>query len=202
MLIVGIDVGIRNLAMCALEDGKPVEWCNEGIVDGKYEPCKNVEYVMAFVQRHKALLQRADHIVIERQLRANMRVIEAILHTLHWGKCSVVHARSVKARYGLARRDYRKNKQAAVEFVLKHAPECPLTHFFRNCRKRDDLADSYLLALFYSEQPHKCPSERSSQTTVTPAPLSPPQTPRRRRPSWSAPATPPSPISATSTSLT
>ena len=210
MLVLGLDVGIRNLAVCALQNGVPVAWFNEALVEGRYEPHRTVEHVLAFVARHRELFAQAQHVVIERQLRANMRVIEGVLHALHWGKCSVVHARSVKARYGLSRRDYRQNKQAAVEFVARHAPDCELTDRFWRSRKRDDLADSYLLALFYSEQcaeqQQQCQSATSSRTTPPPgAPraataASPPRLPRRSVRSSEAACA--SPSSAQSTSRT
>lgn len=201
MLIVGIDVGIRNLALCALRDGVPEQWVNEPLVEGRYEPTRNVEYCMHFVQKHARLLAAADHVVIERQLRANMRCIEAVLHALHWGKCSIVHARTVKARYGLSRRDYRQNKQAAVEYVLRHAPPCAATERFQRCRKRDDLADAFLLALFYSEHPteQRCQSARSSSPTPPPGAPSP-STMSPSRLSPSARATARSPSSRHSTS--
>ena len=171
MLILAIDVGIRNIAHCAMENGRVVAWANEPLCDGNYAPADTVRHVMAYVRRHKSLLDAADKVVIERQMRVNMRVVEAALHALFYDKCAVVHARSVKQRYGLCKRNYRLNKQAAVRFVetlLAERPECPWTVHFDRSRKQDDLADAYVMALFFSEQQPssaQCPAQPESPTS-------------------------------------
>ena len=171
MLIVAIDVGIRNIAHCAMDGGRVVAWANEPLCEGNYAPADTVSHVMAYVRRHRSLLDAADKVVIERQMRVNMRVVEAALHALFYDKCAVVHARSVKQRYGLCKRNYRLNKQAAVGFVetlLAERPECPWTVHFDRSRKQDDLADAYVMALFFSEQQPssaQCPAQPESPTS-------------------------------------
>jgi hypothetical protein len=189
MLIVAIDVGIRNIAHCAMEGAGDVRaWANEALCDGAYAPADTVKHVMAFVERHRKLLNEADKIVIERQMRVNMRVVEAVLHALFYDKCTVVHARTVKQRYGLCKRNYRLNKEAAVRFVetlLAERPACPWTAHFDRSRKQDDLADAYIMALFFSEQRSssaQCPAPPKSHSSATsPAsPRSPSASPKSR----------------------
>ena len=152
MLVLAVDVGIRNIAYCAMLDGQIVEWANEPLCEEvRYEPASNVRLVKAFVDKHAQLFARADHVVVEKQMRANMRIIEALLHLSHYDKCTIVHARTVKAAFGLSRSDYRLNKLAAVEYVSKRleALDDPWRARFEASRKRDDLADSFLLAHFF-----------------------------------------------------
>jgi hypothetical protein len=155
MLVVAVDVGIRNISYCAIEDGRIIEWANEPLcLDVKYEPASNVHLVRAFVDKHEELFALADHVVVEKQLRANMRIIEALLHLSYYDKCKIVHARSVKAAFGISRGDYRLNKAAAVTYVSRRLAliDDPWKARFEECRKQDDLADSYLLAHFFGSR--------------------------------------------------
>jgi hypothetical protein len=119
-------------------------------VEGTYQPSDSVHYVKRFTEAHAELLDAADLVIVEKQMRANMCIIESVLHALYYAKCKAVHARSVKARIGLSRPSYRLNKRAAVDWVLDHLAEEPWLSSFRASAKKDDLADSYLMALFMS----------------------------------------------------
>jgi hypothetical protein len=151
MLVVAIDVDIKNLSYCALRDGAIVEWANVSLVEGTYRPSDSVHYVKRFTEVHAALLDAADLIVVEKQMRANMRIIASVLHALYYDKYKAVHARSVKARFGLSRPSYRLNKRAAVDWVLDNLQDANWFVRFQESPKKDDLADSYLMALFASE---------------------------------------------------
>lgn len=204
MLIVAIDVGIKNLGYCAMrsEPDKAydvIEWANEQLTDGVYQPMKNVDYIHSFVQRHAHLLHAAQLIVIERQMRVNMRIIEAVLHALHYDRCVVVQARTVKAHYGLCMRNYRLNKLAAVDHVHKllEATDSDWLPTFLSARKKDDLADAFLMAHFFSTQATSkwctCPTKSETMTTSSTRP---------RSPSSAADAQDTTTASSTSTSVT
>lgn len=152
MKILAIDVGIKNLALCYCEDGVPIEWCNEQLCDCAYEPSQNVPYILRFVRRWEHLFEGADIVVVERQMRVNMRIIEAVFQALFFDKTRLLSARSVKQRFGLSRRNYRQNKQAAVEYVQQYlSAKLPdRVAWFEAQRKKDDLADALLMALFFS----------------------------------------------------
>lgn len=183
MLVIAIDVGIKNLAYCAVQscEGCPVQivaWQNVPLTTGTYQPCENVAYVRAFAEKHSVLFALADRVVIERQMRVNMRIIEALLQHTYFDKCTVVNARTVKGAFGLCKRNYRLNKQAAVEMVegLMRDGD-PWQRFYALARKKDDLADAYLMALFFSapQQAQACPpspsptGEQPSSSPPTPA---------------------------------
>jgi hypothetical protein len=157
MLIVAIDVGVKNLAYCAMRDGQVLEWQNAPLLepDERYKPSHLVMYVARWARRNSALLHSADRVVIERQMRCNMRIIEAALHALHYEKCSIVSACDVKDRFGLRMNNYRLNKKAAVAHVDLHLHtqrDEQWRALFEVSSKKDDLADSYLMALAFSEQ--------------------------------------------------
>lgn len=154
MLVLAIDVGIKNLAVCAMDtDAGLVHWANEALSERAYQPMHNVQYVHEFIDRNAALFARADRVIVERQMRVNMRIIEAVIHSRFYDKCSVVHARTIKAKFGLGRGNYVLNKKASVDFVHSHLLRLGEPHWrelFAKTKKRDDLADAYVMALFFS----------------------------------------------------
>jgi hypothetical protein len=157
-LVVAIDVGIKNVGVCAYDfmSNKVTFWENVSLVHtGRYQPSQNVSYVRDFINAYSHLFANAFIVLIERQMRCNMRIIEAIFETLYFDKCHVIAPRSVKAHYGLSLRNYRANKNAAVEWVTDFVEENPNVFSdaarakFAQKGKRDDLADALLLILYY-----------------------------------------------------
>ena len=151
-------MGIKNLGICIYDftSNTVVRWETVSLVtNGRYLPALNVQYVRDFVARFRVYFHNAFAILVERQMRCNMRIIEAVLQSMFYERCIIISARSVKAHYNLSTRNYRANKQKAVEWAtsfVKHSP-----HVFSNdcqeclncTRKSDDLADSLLLLMYY-----------------------------------------------------
>ena len=106
-------------------------------------------------EKYRAFFEMASCVVIERQMRCNMRIVEAVLQSMFYPVCTVINARSVKAHYNLGTRNYRMNKQRAVawaeQFVQAnpHAFQTGVTVPFTAKHKKDDLADSLLLVTYY-----------------------------------------------------
>tara|TARA_B100000780_G_scaffold91707_1_gene63501 strand:+ start:1517 stop:2071 length:555 start_codon:yes stop_codon:yes gene_type:complete len=157
--IIAIDVGIKNLGLCIFDfrTAKVVEWDNVSLVpSGRYVPSNNVKYIREFVRKYERYFEDVFQVVIERQMRCNMRIVESVLHALYYDQCIIVSARSVKLHYDLSTKNYRMNKQKAVnwaqEFVLRN-PQAFLDDLVQRCftsaKKQDDLADSLLLVMYY-----------------------------------------------------
>lgn len=156
--IIAIDVGIKNLGLCIFDfyTSKVVHWdCVTLVPTGRYLPQNNVEYVRNFVHRYEHYFTSAHKVLIERQIRCNMRIVEAVLQTLFYDRCHVISARSVKAHYDLSMKNYRANKQKAVAWAAAflqanaHAFETTATVNWAARNKQDDLADSLLLVMYY-----------------------------------------------------
>lgn len=156
--VIAIDVGIKNLGLCVFDFriAKVVKWCNVSLVpSGRYIPANNVQYVRDFVAKNREYLDDAFVIIIERQIRCNMRIVEAVIQSMFYDTCIIISARSVKAHYDLSTKNYRHNKQKAVQWAkqfIQHnigviLPE--LCAQFRDSKKQDDLADSLLLVMYY-----------------------------------------------------
>ena len=141
--IIAIDVGIKNLGLCIFDfrTAKVVEWENASLVSsGRYE----------------RYFDDAFQVVIERQMRCNMRIVESVIHALYYERCVIVSARSVKLHYDLSTKNYRMNKQKAVEwakeFVTRNSQafvDGLVSRSFASAKKQDDLADSLLLVMYY-----------------------------------------------------
>jgi hypothetical protein len=156
--IVAIDVGIKNLAICAYDfvSGKVVHWDNVNLVpNGRYIPAQNVQYVRDFVQRHHHLFSNAAVVCVERQMRCNMRIIESVIQCMFFERCHVINARSVKMHYNLSTRNYKANKAKAVEWAKHFVESNPqvfvegVAERFTKGAKQDDLADALLLVMYY-----------------------------------------------------
>lgn len=157
--IVAVDVGVKNMAVCVfdLTLGKVIQWHVGSLVpDGKrYLPMLNVQYVRNWISTWKEYFDNALAVLVERQMRCNMRIIESLIHSEYYDKCYIVCARSIKMHYGLSMRNYRQNKNKAIEwasdFIAKNPQvfEPTPTEVFRTSIKRDDYADSLLLVMYY-----------------------------------------------------
>ncbi len=155
---IAIDVGIKNLGLCVFDfvAAKFVFWDNVSLVpNGRYVPAYNVHYVREFVKRYQSFFEEAACVLVERQMRCNMRIVESVIQTLYYDVCTIINARSVKAHYNLGTKNYRMNKQRAVEWAEVFVDNNPnafssgVTTAFTHKQKKDDLADALLLITYY-----------------------------------------------------
>ena len=157
--VIAIDVGIKNLGLCIFDftTSKVVHWDNVTLVPtGRYIPAHNVQYVRDFVRKYESYFNNAFQIVIERQMRCNMRIIEALIQSMFFETCIVISARSVKAHYDLSTKNYRMNKQKAVTWAKQFTLQNPhaftdglVAKSFSGVQKQDDLADSLTMLMYY-----------------------------------------------------
>lgn len=164
--ILSIDIGVENLAWVLIDaQTRDILGWHVGPVHdaAEYVPMNNVDYVLRYIDRHRAHFDRADIVLIERQMRVNMRVIEALFHALCYQRATVLSARTVKARYGLCMRNYRLNKKAVAEYVRAHLPD-NWRAWYEAQKKRDDLADALLQAWYYIDTHPATFSQQCNQT--------------------------------------
>jgi len=155
--VIAIDVGIKNLGLCIFDfrTSTVVEWDNVTLVpSGRYIPAQNVQNVRTFIHKYKHFFDNAFQVVVERQMRCNMRIIESVIQALYFDICIIISPRAVKMHYNLSTKNYRANKQRAVDwaklFVLHNTDvfQDGLKQF-RDAEKQDDLADALILLLYY-----------------------------------------------------
>ena len=159
--VVAIDVGIKNLGLIvyAIETKRVVVWQRLDITKGvKYNTAHNVSYVHTLIEEHAPYFAQAHIVIVERQMRVNMKVIEAVFQSRFFDKCLIMPAQAVKMYFDLCFRNYRLNKKKAVEWLDMHW-EDPMQVFISNTAdlqvqwaaeaKKDDLADSMLMLLYF-----------------------------------------------------
>lgn len=156
--VIAIDVGIMNLGLCVFDfvTNQIVHWDRVTICQGtRYQPMKNVEYIHNFLRKYEAYFQQCFVLLIERQIRCNMRIVESVMHALFYDRAIVIPARSIKVHFNISTKNYRGNKAKAIEWATAFLAANP--HVFQphaltawsDASKRDDLADSLLILMYY-----------------------------------------------------
>ena len=160
-MLLSIDVGIKNLAMCMIDPASKRihHWDVSGVppmhADGLY-PC---------FKRHlseRDWVLKAKTVLIEKQPDKN-KGIKSVEHFLH--AYFVIHDKEViiyDARFkipdvaGPGKQMYLKRKKAAVERARKFIELTPVNHewipMFDKSKKKDDLADTVMQALSFIDK--------------------------------------------------
>ncbi len=159
-MLLSIDVGIRNLAMCMIDENTQAiqNWDVSGVPpehkDGLY-PC-----FREHLDERKWVLD-ASTILIEKQPGQNkrMKTVENFLHAYFVIKSPKSKTIIYDARHkvpdvaGTGKARYRQRKQTAIarckEFVEKGPNNKNWIEHFTKSKKKDDLADTVLQALSY-----------------------------------------------------
>ena len=162
-MILSIDVGIKNLAMCMMDDHRIIEWVVEGVPP---ESSNGIFISMRNLLDSKPWVLKADTILIEKQPDRNkkMKMVENFLHAYMIIKNPNAETIIYDARHkipdvsGAGKALYRKRKQTSIircrEFICESNTH--LVGYFDESKKKDDLADTVMQALsFIRRQPIK-----------------------------------------------
>jgi len=163
MKILSIDVGIRNLAMCLLDDaGNLIEqWDVSGI------PPQHEDGIYVSLRKHlddRAWTLTADVTLIEKQPDRNkkMKSVENFLHAYFVIKNPRAETIIYDARHkipdvaGPGRAQYLKRKKTSIErckeFIHTGDTNAHWIPVFNTSKKKDDLADTVMQALSYTRR--------------------------------------------------
>lgn len=185
MRVLSIDVGIKNLAMCLLEDKKRIVFWEVSQI-----PSEHSDGLFPILKRHlderKELLGVMDLVLIERQPDKNrkMKSVENFLHA--YFVCNEIKTLLWDAKHkipdvcGPGKKKYKQRKDTSIErcglWIAENAKEW--VTFFETHKKKDDLADTVMQALSYKEKtpgktkvtPRK-PTQHQMETKFTPSNL-------------------------------
>jgi len=159
-MILSIDVGIRNLAMCLLDErrNRIVQWDVSGI------PPQHEDGVYVSLRKHldeRPWTLDADVVLIEKQPDRNKKMV-SVMHFLHAYfviKNPTAQTILYDARHkipdvaGPGRSQYLKRKKTAIErckeFIHTGDTNADWIPTFDASKKKDDLADTVMQALSY-----------------------------------------------------
>ena len=157
MIVIGIDPGIRNLGW-SVYDTSAGHFLSFGRYDLlKDQPkAKHTKYaylVKCFVDASKDVFDKADAVCIEIQMMAKFKVIATAFQCFFWEKSHEVSPRSVRCHFDISTKNYAKNKKASVDIVPSLSISTQNKHWFQRFdkKKRDDVADAMLIALYWTE---------------------------------------------------
>jgi hypothetical protein len=118
----------------------------------------SVEYFEAFIKANGKLFEMDCHVLIENQVSARLRVVQAIAYTAMRTAAStqIVNPRRVRQHFGISTGVWAKNKKASIlecerRLLLDTAAD-ESAHWIKELqsnRKQDDLADCFLQALYW-----------------------------------------------------
>tara|TARA_R110002072_G_scaffold84065_15_gene190609 strand:+ start:3060 stop:3761 length:702 start_codon:yes stop_codon:yes gene_type:complete len=159
-MLLSIDVGIKNLAMCLLNETSLhiEEWDVDGI------PPEHRDGIYVCLRNHldaRPWLLRATTILIEKQPGQNkrMKTVENFLHAYFLIKIPQATTIIYDARHkvpdvrGSGKANYRNRKNTAIvrckDFLESNNVNSEWLMTFRQSKKKDDLADTVLQGLSY-----------------------------------------------------
>ena len=155
-MLLSIDVGIRNLAMCLIDESSKhiCHWEVDGV------PPNHEDGLWLSLTKHlhnRPWLDDAHKVIIERQPDRNkiMKQVERFLHGFFAAKGAEVQLWDAKHKIpdicGSGKRQYTKRKNAAIERCRAFVQETNanwLDTFEQHCKK-DDMADTVMQALSF-----------------------------------------------------
>jgi len=157
MLVGSIDVGTRNMALCVYcTETKRVKLLE------LYDLTQCKKYAFAdqnavflcnhFIETHLKLLRQCAYVGIEKQMIRKMVIVQYSLEALlHAHTCVLqIVPRCVKIMFNISKGSHARNKRAAISKVEALIPN-GLSAF----RKKDDVADAVLMALYLARDHEK-----------------------------------------------
>lgn len=160
-MIVSIDVGIKNLALCVLENNSIIFWKLINLTYGK-----NV--CLSIINELDEIYNKISNatILIERQITRKMCNIQCYLEMYFRLKnfpSVIIYnpkyklAGSGQENSGKGKNNYNARKKAAInlchEWLDKNKQTEEIELLWKNTKKKDDIADTLLMAISYINNP-------------------------------------------------
>jgi Holliday junction resolvasome RuvABC endonuclease subunit len=163
MIIVGIDPGIRNLGF-AVYDTEAKCFSAFGKIDltenvDKKMKTKYAQLVKTVIDSRPDIFGHFDRIVIEIQMVAKFKTIATAFQCFFWGKSHLISPRAVRCHFGISTGNYKLNKKASIDIFHTLPISRENIDLFLSFpeKKKDDVADASLLALFAAQKMEEQP---------------------------------------------
>ena len=172
-MLLSIDVGIRNLAMCQFDDtsNTVIQWDVSGI------PPEHRDGVYVSLRKHldeRPWVLDSDTILIEKQPDRNkrMKMVEHFLHAYFVIRCPKSDTIVYDARFkipdvsGAGKAQYLKRKKISIErcrkFLETNETNRHWLPIFDASQKKDDLADTVMQAISYTKRVEPLPKSKKA----------------------------------------
>ena len=176
-MILSIDVGIRNLAMCQFNETSNlvVEWDVSGV------PPEHRDGIYVSLRKHlddKPWILNSDIILIEKQPDRNkkMKMVEHFLHAYFVIKAPKSETIIYDARFkipdvvGPGKAQYTKRKKVSIErceaFLRRDDTNKHWIETFMKSKKKDDLADTIMQAISFTKRVEPAAKKKVSKKIV------------------------------------
>jgi hypothetical protein len=176
-MILSIDVGIKNLAMCLLDEDREnlvVQWDVSGV------PPQHADGVYVSLRKHldeRPWVLDAKTVLIEKQPDRNKKMV-SVMHFLHAYfiiKCPEAETMLYDARHkipdvaGPGKAQYNKRKKVSIErceaFIRQDDVNAHWLDTFIKSKKKDDLADTVMQALSFVNRVEIKPVTKKKKAT-------------------------------------
>ena len=176
-MILSIDVGIKNLAMCLLDEDHEnlvVQWDVSGV------PPQHADGVYVSLRKHldeRPWVLDAKTVLIEKQPDRNKKMV-SVMHFLHAYfiiKCPEAETMLYDARHkipdvaGPGKAQYNKRKKVSIErceaFIRQDDVNAHWLDTFIKSKKKDDLADTVMQALSFVNRVEIKPATKKKKAT-------------------------------------
>ena len=148
--IASIDIGVKNLALCIVENNDIILW-EKYSLKGKniIDICKD-----AFIKMPIEEISNCNTVLIEQQNKKNIKAIRLEQHFWSWFSTKSLNVIIISAKdklkfFNQEKTSYYQRKKFAIEKTLEIIPS-QWFDFFSTHEKKDDLADSFLQAYAYT----------------------------------------------------
>lgn len=178
-MLLSIDVGIRNLAICAIDEltCEIKHWDVDGV------PPQHSDGLFLSLRKYldeRPWLLHATTILIEKQPNKNKKMVSVqhFLNAYFLIKCPVSTTIIYDAKHkvtdcvGAGREMYKKRKNAAIERCWEFLNEDGAVNrhwllMFQDSKKKDDLADTVLMGLSFIRrvEPRKAAASKKKKST-------------------------------------
>ena len=149
MRVVSIDVGLRNFGYAILQDHELVDFDSICIWDLVPKNKRtDYPYIARVLVENTNIFDKADVVLIERQMQARMKMIACALRCFFWGKSKMIAPLSVRKHFKISTGVYKENKKASKDFVLQFLSESQKKKYMSS-KKKDDMADAIIQGMYY-----------------------------------------------------
>ena len=153
MILLGVDIGMVNLAMVQVEiDDKwevsRVHMCQRIDICKLTNARETADRVSALVDTYTHVFDTSDVILLERQPLCGMTHVEELLFFMFRNKCHKVSPNSVHKFLGINKCDYDGRKEKSVSRAREYLGDL---HDFNKEERQHDMADAMCIIYWWIE---------------------------------------------------